>query len=67
MGVSVTLFLPLYRQIDQLSHMIKDIGVEISVPISERQEKARIYQAHRDGMTVYFIAHDGYFNRQALY
>ncbi len=66
-GVSVTAFLPLYRQIDAEKHFIKAVGKEISVPISDRHEKGALYQAEQEGVRTYFVAHDRYFNRPGLY
>ncbi len=66
-GLCVTTFLPLYAGIDLEKHFIKSSGKEISVPVSNRHERAQLYQAEQEGVTTYFIAHDHYFNRPGLY
>ncbi|MFQ5596764.1 MAG: glycogen synthase GlgA [Nitrospiria bacterium] len=66
-GASITVFLPLYSQIDQHRFLLKDTEKEISIPISDRKEQGRLYTSYHDGVHYVFIAHDRYFNRPGFY
>ncbi len=66
-GISVSVFLPLYAQIDQKRFPLKSTGKTITVPISDRFETGEIFSHEIAGVQYYFIKHDPYFSRPGLY
>lgn len=66
-GVSVTVFLPLYRQIDRESFLLQSTQITFSVPISDRSEKGHLYRGEHEGVIFYFIEQEPYFNRSGFY
>jgi starch synthase len=66
-GVSVSVFLPLYAQIDQKRFPLKPTGKVVTVPVSDRLEAGEIFYHELAGVQYYFIKHDPSFNRPGLY
>ncbi|MBN4054690.1 glycogen synthase GlgA [Nitrospira defluvii] len=66
-GVSVTVFLPFYSQIDRESLLLQSAKTTFSVPISDRSEKGRLYRGEYEGVVFYFIEQGQYFNRSGYY
>ncbi len=66
-GHNVSLFVPLYRQVDIKAHLIKPTGVSVKVPISARVVRGSILGAKLGRLSVYFVQNDGYFDRERLY
>ncbi|HZR47792.1 MAG TPA: glycogen synthase GlgA [Candidatus Manganitrophaceae bacterium] len=66
-GLSLSVFLPLYAQIDMNRFQLKPTGKILSVPISDRTEEAELWSDEREGVTYYFIKKDRYFARTGLY
>ena len=66
-GASVSVFLPLYSQIDQQRFPLKPTGRTVTVPVSDRSESGEIFSCEIAGVQYYFIKNDLYFNRPGLY
>lgn len=66
-GYEVTVFLPLYAQIDTGRYALKPTGKTLSVLLSDRKEEAELWTDEREGVTYYFIQQDRYFGRPGLY
>jgi len=66
-GLTLTVFLPLYGQIDREAYSLRSISKEIVVPISDRNEKGKLYRGAQEGVVFYFIEHERYFNRLGYY
>lgn len=64
---SVSVFLPLYSQIDLERFPLKSTGHTITVPVSDRLETGEIFFHELAGVQYYFIKNDPYFNRPGLY
>lgn len=65
--VSVSVFLPLYAEINQKRFPLKPTGQTITVPISDRLETGEIFSHELAGIQYYFIKNNQYFNRPGLY
>lgn len=66
-GHSVTVFLPLYGQIDTGAFSLNSTGKTVSVPISDRKEEGEVFTEERNGVVYCFIKNDRYFARPGLY
>lgn len=64
---TVSVILPLHRQIDQDQFPLKPTGRTVTVPLSDRFETGEIFSHELAGVQYYFIKHDRYFNRPGLY
>lgn len=68
MGIDVGLVLPKYRSVDEKKLKLRDTGITIKVPISDRVKKATVLIGETSGnIPVYFIKKDGYYDREGLY
>jgi len=66
-GHDVRVVLPKHRMVDAAKHGLQQILATLPVPVAGRTETASIWQARIGPVPVYFIGHDGYFDREALY
>jgi len=66
-GHNVSLFVPMYRQVDIKAHRIKPTGVSVKVPISARIVRGSILKTKRGRLSVYFVENADYFDRERLY
>jgi len=66
-GATVSVFLPLYAQIDPARFPLKSTGKTVTVPLSNRYETGEIFSHELAGVQYYFIKKDHYFNRPGLY
>lgn len=66
-GHSVTVFLPLYEQIDPNRILLKPLDIHFLVPLSNQQVKAGLFSHESAGVQYYFIEYDSYFRRPGLY
>ncbi|HLG21205.1 MAG TPA: glycogen synthase GlgA [Candidatus Manganitrophaceae bacterium] len=66
-GAAITIFLPLYEQIDRNRFSLKSTGHTFDVPVSNRREEAELFTHQREGLTYYFVKKDRYFKRPGLY
>jgi len=66
-GHDVRLALPFYGQIDASGFDIKPLGIEVVVPIDGAPRQGSLHVTRRDGLTVYLVRQDLYFERTGLY
>jgi starch synthase len=68
LGARVALVLPFYRQVDPGRSWARPTGMTVKVPMGHRLETAEIWYHHlRDGVSVYLLKCDRYFDREGLY
>lgn len=67
LGCNVALFMPLYREIVEKGVPLEPTGVEITVPLGRRTLTAKVCRGEADGIPVYFIKRDEFFDRAFLY
>ncbi|HLE08018.1 MAG TPA: glycogen synthase GlgA [Thermodesulfobacteriota bacterium] len=68
LGCSVTLFMPLYREVQQKGFSgIEKTGVSVTVPVGGRNVAAEVFKGETEGIPVYFLKRDEYFDRTYLY
>ncbi|MBI5598623.1 MAG: glycogen synthase GlgA [Deltaproteobacteria bacterium] len=67
LGMNVTLFMPLYREVIAKGFKVDPTGVEVSVPLGKRTVTAQVWKGSREGIPVYFLKRDEYFDRTYLY
>ncbi|MDD8046809.1 MAG: glycogen synthase GlgA [Verrucomicrobiota bacterium] len=66
-GAEVTCVLPFYRAIWEKIE-VEDLGMDLSIELGDRQVRARILQGKADdGVRLFFIRRDEYFDRSSLY
>ena len=68
-GIPSAAVMPLYRIAREVAGELEGVGEPFEVRIGERREMGRVFrQVHpRERARVYFIQHDGYFDRAGLY
>lgn len=68
-GIPSVAVMPLYRSARELAGDLEEVGEPFEVRIGDRREVARLYRQVRplERTPVYFIRHDGYFDRAGLY
>jgi starch synthase len=67
LGCDVTLAMPLYRQVVEGGFDIEATDVEITINIGLHKIKVPLFVGSVDGITVYFVKQDEYFDRRYLY
>ncbi len=66
-GHSVTVFLPLYEQVDPRRTLLKPLDINFLVPLSHQQIKGGLFSHESEGVKYYFVECDSYFKRSGLY
>jgi starch synthase len=68
-GVRTLAILPLYRSARQTAGELIEVGGPFRIRIDDREETARLLRQRdeRPGTGIYFIEHDGFFDRDRLY
>jgi len=68
-GVPVAVILPLYRSVRRMAPALMAVGRPMTVEVGPRTEPFRLLRLYSPPGTprVYFIEHDGYFDRPGLY
>ncbi len=66
-GHTVKLILPLYSHIDRDKHKLQIIASGLKARIAGREEVFQVQKCEADGSEIWFIEHDGFFNRPELY
>ncbi len=66
-GHQVSVALPLYRVIKREKYNLVPFGKSRAVPVSDREEKFRVYRTARGPVKVYFIDKPDLFDRDWLY
>ncbi|HWT78822.1 MAG TPA: glycogen/starch synthase, partial [Candidatus Methylomirabilis sp.] len=67
LGHDVRVVLPKYRTVDVEKHKLRPSVASFSVPVAGRMEQATVWEGAIDSVPVYFVQHDGYYDRDALY
>jgi len=68
LGLRVSLVMPAYRCVLQGGFPLEDTGIRLTVPISHRREDATLLKTETgDGIPVYLVRADRYFDRDHLY
>jgi starch synthase len=67
LGHDVRVVLPKYRMVDPAKHGLRPRLASLPVPVAGRMEQATVWEGAIDSAPVYFVQHDGYYDREALY
>lgn len=73
LGTDVRVVMPKYRPVDAVRYELRDTGLVLEVPISDRTERAAVLEGRLDGgdggpaVPVYFLAAPRYYDRDGLY
>ncbi len=67
LGCKVSLFLPYYREVGLSGVKTEPTGLEVVVPVGRRDIRGQVLKASSDGVAVYFIKRDEFFDRSCLY
>jgi starch synthase len=68
LGHDVRVMMPRHRGVEAASGPLQVALPRVTVPIGDRSVEGALLEGRReDGLPVYFVAHDGYFDRPALY
>ncbi|MFI5339532.1 MAG: glycogen synthase GlgA [Candidatus Methylomirabilales bacterium] len=67
LGHDVRAVLPKYRMVDAKKHGLRPVVASLLVPVAGRMESAAIWEGAIESAPVYFVQHDGYYDREALY
>jgi starch synthase len=67
LGHDVRVVLPKYRMVDAGKHKLRQVLASLAVPVAGRVEQATIWEGAIESAPVYFVQHDGYYDREALY
>lgn len=67
-GIEVGVIMPGHRAALRSTHRLQDTGWKVTVPVSSRWEEGRVLRASLgDGVSVYLVRADRYFDRPELY
>ena len=67
LGHDLRVVLPKYRMVDAAKHRLRPMLASLPVPVAGRTEIAAIWQGEIGPVPVYFVQHDGYYDREGLY
>jgi starch synthase len=67
LGCNVSIFMPLYREVLTKGLEVESTGVEVTVPLGRRTLTGKICKGSTDGIPVYFIKRDEFYDRSHLY
>jgi len=61
--------LPLYRVARKAAGPLVEVGEPVRIELGEREETVRLFRQReaRPGTAIYFVEHDGFFDRERLY
>lgn len=64
----VRIFMPLFPTARQAGQVLRPMGLDLSIPVGAHTPSALLQETRlQDRVPVYFIGHDGYFEREGLY
>ena len=66
-GAEIYRVMPLYRQIAEGGHALKDTGIHLDITVGFRVYKADVWVAEEPSPKTYFIRRDEFFDRSQLY
>ena len=68
LGHDVRVLMPKYRGVEAHAGPLRPVASNLRVPLGDRATEGALYEVRdRGGVTVYFLAHDHYYNRDGLY
>ena len=67
LGHDVRVVLPKYRMVDAKRNGLRPALASLPVPVAGRMEQAAVWEGAIESAPVYFVQHDGYYDRDALY
>ncbi len=67
LGLNVALFIPLYRSVQTAVAKPEDTGIEVTLPVGLRNVSAKLYRTSTNGVPVYFIKRDEFYDRTFIY
>lgn len=67
LGCKVMLFLPFYRHVRQAGFEPEVTGLEVTVPLGKREIKGEVLRTSVNGVPVYFLKRDEFYDRSYLY
>jgi starch synthase len=68
LGHDVRVVMPRHRGVEAAAGALRVVVPRVAVPIGDRVVEATVWEGRLgDGVPVYFVAHDGYYDRPALY
>ncbi len=67
LGHDVRVVLPRYRGVDPDKFQLRQVLTSLSVPVAGRTADAAIWEGTIGSVPVFFVGHDGYYNREAMY
>ena len=67
LGHRVSVFLPFYKKVKRQDLTLTPVLQEIPVPVGSDIENASVYSCRHGKVSVFFVAHAGYFDRDELY
>ncbi len=67
LGHDIRVVLPKYRMVDAKKHKLRPVLASLPVPVAGRMEQATIWEGAIQSVPVYFVQHDRYYDREALY
>ena len=68
LGHDVRVVMPLYRGVEAITGRLRVAVPRVAVPIGDRTVEGALLEGRLGGQVpVYFVAHDGYYDRPALY
>lgn len=68
LGCNVALILPYYnRHMEKSGIPVEDTGLQVTAPLGKREITGQILKSEIDGLPVYFIKRDEFFDRSYLY
>jgi starch synthase len=66
-GNQVIVIMPLYGQAARHAQTPADTGIRLDIPVGLQHRRAEIHRGRLDGVDVYFVGRDEYFDRRSLY
>ncbi len=67
LGHDVRVVLPRYRAVDPVKFQLQLVMASLPVPVAGRTADAAIWRGTLGPVPVFFVGHDGYYNRDTLY
>ena len=67
LGMETALFMPYYREVDSCGAVVEPTGLSIEIAIGDRLVEAGIFTSSIEGVTVYLLKCDIFFDRPHLY
>ncbi|MEE9542898.1 MAG: glycogen synthase GlgA, partial [Thermodesulfobacteriota bacterium] len=67
LGMEAVLFMPYHRDVDSSGAEVEPTGLSVEIPIGTRSVTGEIFTSMIDGLRVYFLKSDLFFDRPFLY